>query len=443
MLPHLEIKEADMAGKDIIMLSQEERKRIHIIQKVFEGAIKQVEAADILNLSYRHTNRIVNKVKVRGDKEIAHKLRGKPSNRRATKEIKDKAIKLYRKKYKDFSPTLFAEKLLLKHKIKISDETLRNWLIESGDLKKTRKSRTHRKWRERKGHCGEMVQMDGSHHDWLEGRGDKSVIMGYIDDATNNIFARFYEYEGTIPAMDSFKQYTEKYGLPMSIYLDKHTTYKSTGKPTIEDELNNTEPLSQFERAMKELGVKVIHANSPQAKGRIERLFKTLQDRLVKEMRLEGIKTIKEANKFLESYLPIYNQRFAIKPQKEANLHREIPKDINLDKVLCIKTERLLRNDFTIAHNRKLYQIEDKTKAQKVTVEEKIDGKMIITYKGDSLRFKEITQRPERQNKPQHVFHAKKKYIPPSDHPWRGLSYGKHTDSYMNINKKDLTEVDT
>ena len=377
-----------MAGKDILMVSQEERKRLHLIHKVIEGAIKQVEAAEVIHLSYRHTNRIVNKVRREGDKAIVHKSRGKPSNRRLPEKVKNKIVKLYRDKYKGFGATLFSEKIFEEHRIKISDETLRIWLIESGDIKKTRKGRVHRKWRERKGHFGEMVQMDGSHHDWFEGRGDKSVLMGSIDDATGEAFGRFYEYEGTIPAMDSFKYYTLKYGLPMSIYLDRHTTYKSTGKPTIEDELNNTKPLSEFERAMKELGVEVIHANSPQAKGRIERLFKTLQDRLVKEMRLRGIKTIEQGNKFLEQYLPLYNKRFAVKPQRDENLHREIPEDLNMDKILRIKTERALRNDFTVGHNKKLYQIEDKIRAKKITVEEKIDGTMAITYKGASLRFK-------------------------------------------------------
>lgn len=426
-----------MVGKDIIMLSQEERKRLHVFHKVLEGELKQVEAAEILSLSFRHVNRLVNKIRREGDKAIAHKSRGKPSNRRLPEKQKEKILNLYRERYKGFGPTLFAEKLLLYHETRISDETLRNWLIESGDLKKNRKGRNHRKWRERKSHFGEMVQMDGSHHNWFEERGDKSVLMGYIDDATGEVFGRFYEYEGTIPAMDSFKHYALQYGLPMSIYLDRHTTYKSTGKPTIEDELNNTKPLSEFERAMKELGVKVIHANSPQAKGRIERLFKTLQDRLVKEMRLENIKTIEEANMFLQEYLPLYNKRFAVKPTKEVNLHREIPKTQSLDKVLCIKTERALRNDFTVAHNRKLYQIEDKIRAKKIIVEEKIDGTMAITYKGDCLRFKEITQRPERQKEPKQMI-PRKKYIPPADHPWRRFSYSKHVNRYK---QKELTEL--
>ena len=183
--------------------------------------------------------------------------------------------------------------------------------------------------------------------------------MGYIDDAAGKTFARFYDYEGTIPAMDSFKRYSKKYGLPMSVYLDKHSTYKSTAKPTIEDELNDVEPLSQFERALKELGVEVSHAHSPQAKGRIERLFRTFQDRVVKEMRLRGIRAIEEGNQFLEGYLPLYNRRFSVCPKEKEDFHGPVPKGVDLDAILCVKTERALRNDFTVAHNKKLYQIED------------------------------------------------------------------------------------
>lgn len=431
-----------MAGKDIIMLSQRELKRLHLIRKALEGTLKQVEAADILSLSDRQIRRIIKRVRLEGDGGITHKLRGRPSNRRLPKKIKEKAIKLYRERYKGFGPTLASEKLFEIDRIKINDETLRNWLIESGDWKKVRKGREHRQWRERKHRFGEMIQMDGSHHDWFEGRGSKCVFMGYIDDATGNVFGRFYEYEGTIPAMESFNRYIKKYGIPMGVYLDKHTTYKSTAKPSIEDELNNTGPLSEFERALKELGVEVIHANTPQAKGRVERLFRTLQDRLIKEMRLRGIKTIEEANEFLGQYLSVYNKKFAIKPKEKGNLHREIPKGIKLDKILCIKTERALRNDFTIAHNSKLYQIKDHVRTKKVVVEEKVDGSMEITHKDISLRFEEITERPEpmKEQKNPYIFILRKTNIPPATHPWRRAKFGTHSKSYQQ-DQKDLTGV--
>lgn len=423
-----------MARKDIIMLSHKELKRLHVIQKALDGVLKQVEVAEILSLSDRQIRRLIKKVRIEGDKGIAHKSRGKASNRKFPKKIKDRVIELYREKLKGFGPTLAAEKLSEMEGIEISDETLRLWLIETGDWEKVRKVRAHRQWRERKHYFGEMIQIDGSHHDWFEGRGPKCVLMGYIDDATSRVFGKFYEYEGTIPAMDSFKSYIRKYGIPLRVYLDKHTTYKSPAKPTIEDEIEGTEPLSEFERALKELGVEVKHAHSPQAKGRIERLFKTFQDRVVKEMRLKEIGTIEEANKFLQGYLPEYNRRFTVKPKEEDNLHRNVPKGIKLDDILCIKTERTLRNDFTIAHDGKLYQVMDKTNAKKVMVEERINGTMLIIHEGNRLRFKEITARPEKENKmPRGVSYCgkkpfiliprkRKKYIPPPDHPWRSYN---------------------
>ena len=268
--------------------------------------------------------------------------------------------------------------------------------------------------------------MDGSHHDWFEGRGPRCVFMGYIDDATGRVFGRFYSYEGTMPAMDSFRGYIKRYGLPMSIYLDKHTTYKSPGKPSFQDELNGTKPLSEFERALKELGVQVIHANSPQAKGRIERCFGTLQDRLVKEMRLQGIQDTEEANRFLAYYLPIYNRRFPVKPLGKDNLHRKIPKGLNLDSIFCMKTERALRNDFTVAHNKKLYQIEEKIRASKVVVQDRLDGAVVMTYKEIPLTFREITTRPVKEKKQPLVIKPRKTYTPPKHHAWRNLKFGSH-----------------
>jgi hypothetical protein len=389
---------------------------------VLDEKMRQVEAGKVILLSDRQIRRLVKRVRKEGDEGIKHGLRGKASSRRLPKKVKEKVIRLYRERYKDFGPTLASEKLLELDDIKISKETLRNWLIESGDWEIVRKVREHRQWRERKHYFGEMVQMDGSRHDWFEGRGKECVLMGYIDDATGEVFARFYEYEGTIPAMDSFKGYIKKYGIPASIYLDRHSTYKSTAKPTIEDELNNREPVSEFGRALKELEIELIHAYSPQAKGRIERLFNTFQDRVIKEMRLKGIASIEGGNKFLEKYLPIYNKRFKVKPLEEANLHRKISDGLDIDRILCIKTERVLRNDFTIAHQSKLYQVTEHINAKKVMVMERVDGSMLITYNDRILKFKEIISRPvqEKAVEPK-VFKPKKRkvYIPPNEHPWK------------------------
>lgn len=413
-----------MAEKDIVMVRQKELKRLHIIHKVIEGTLSQKEAGELTSLSERQIRRIVTRIAEEGDAGIVHKSRGKPSKRKLSHKLKERIIDLYRTTYAGFGPTLFTEKLEEIEKIRLSDETVRTWLMEEGEWKKHRKQKAHRQWRERRDHCGEMIQMDGSHHDWFEGRGPKCVFMGYIDDATNRVYGRFYGYEGTIPAMDSFKRYIKKYGIPMSVYLDKHTTYKSPAEPTLEDELNGTEPLSQFGRSVHELGVKLIHAHSPQAKGRVERLFNTLQDRMVKEMRLKGICNIEEANKFLIRYLPVYNRRFAVQPEKEDDLHIK-PEKVDLDTILCIKTERTVRNDRVIQHDKKLYQIENRIAMKKVIVEDRVDGTMRIRYGKFTLSFHEIEKRPEKKQKEEPAFKLRKSYKPSPDHPWRKGISGK------------------
>ena len=414
-----------MAGEDVIMFGQRELKRLHVIRKVLEKVIKREEAAKILSLSYRQVQRCVQRVKVEGDKGIVHKSRGRVSNRRLGDRVRERVIKLYQKRYKGFGPTLASEKLLEREGIEVSDETLRQWLLESGDWRRVRKKRGHREWRERKEHLGEMVQMDGSHHDWFEGRGPKCVLMGYIDDATGQAYGRFYEYEGTMPAMDSFRGYMQRWGIPLSVYLDKHTTYKSPAKPTIEEELEGMEPLSEFERALGELGVEVIHAHSAQAKGRIERLFGTLQDRLVKEMRLRGIKSLAGANQFLGEYWPIYNRKFAVRARGDGDLHRSLPKGLKVDHILCVKAMRALRNDFTVAYNKKFYQIEDQIRAARVKVHERLDGSIVILAKDRSLRYREILTRPVKEKKQPARTGPKKTTIPPRDHYWRNFKFGK------------------
>lgn len=264
-----------------------------------------------------------------------------------------------------------------------------------------------------------------SHHDWLEGRGPECVLMGYIDDATGQGFGRFYEYEGTLPAMDSFRRYIQRYGIPLKVYADKHTTYKSNGKPTLEEELEGIEPLSEFERALKELGVEVIHAHSPQAKGRIERFFGTLQDRLVKEMRLRCIETREEANLFLKEYWPVYNRQFAVGAKEKGDFHRDLPKRLNLDDVLCVKAQRALQNDFTVAYNRKLYQIEDPIRVAKVMVHERVDGSIAIVSRDRFLKFREIVTRPVKEKKQLSRLAPKKTYTPPKNHSWRKFKFGK------------------
>lgn len=380
---------------DIMVMRQLELKRLELIKRTIAKQLTQSEVAKFIGLSLRQVKRIVKKVRIYGDKGIIHKLRGKTSNRRISDTIKAKVLRVYGSRYKDFGATLASEKLAKHEGIKLSRETLRKWIRQEGYEAARRQRRKHRSRRERKEYYGQMVQMDGSHHDWLEGRGPKLVLMGYIDDATNRIYGRFYEYEGTIPALDSFKRYCLKYGVPQSVYLDCHSTYKASARDTwYHDVYGYGTGLSEFERALKELKVEVIHAYSPQAKGRVERLFRTLQDRLVKELRLDNAKTIERANEVLEAYLIEHNRQYLVEPARNANLHRRAPSAQELDNMLCKKQEHPLRKDFTVVHDRKLYQIDEWTSVNRIEVREHVDGSMRMMGRGRSLKFKAIADRP-------------------------------------------------
>jgi hypothetical protein len=374
-----------MVGEDTVTMSVKELRRGHVIRQAMGKPITQGKAGALLGLTPRHVRRLLQRVRQEGERGLVHRGRGKPSNRRIAGSVKTKVLRLYETRYGDFGPTLAAEKLAERHGITLSDETLRLWLRARGIDHFTRRKRPHRAWRERRGHRGELVQLDGSHHDWFEGRGPRCVLMAYIDDASSRVFARFYEDEGTIPAMDSCRRYVTRYGLPLAIYADQHTTYQSPAEPTVDEQLAGVEPTSQFGRALRELGVELIPAHSPQAKGRVERLCKTFQDRLIKEMRLAGIVTLEAANRFLEGYLPIYNRRWAVPPAHAADLHRPTPTGRERDRILCLKTTRCLRNDFTIAHQGQLYQIHDTVRATHVQVEERLDGTVRIRHHGRSL----------------------------------------------------------
>ncbi len=414
-----------MAEGDGIMVRQKELKRLHVIHKVIEGTLTQRDAAELVSLCERQIRRMVKRIREEGDAGIRHRARGKPSNRKVSKKLKERIVHLYRTTYPDFGPTLFSEKLEERNRISISRETARRWLVEEGLWKTHRRRKIHRLWRERKEYYGEMLQMDGSHHDWFEGRGPHCVLMAYIDDATSKVWGRFYEYEGTIPAMDSFMQYITTYGIPMSIYFDKHTTYKSPSKGDEE-----VEPKSQFGRALAELGVRMRHAHSPQAKGRIERLFKTLQDRLVKEMRLRGIGTLPAANRFLASYLPGYNRRFSMPAKHTEDLHR--PVTVALETILCIKNERAVKQDHTIKYNGRLYQIDDRIHAKNVVVEELIDGTMRIRHKEVLLSFHEIAERPATEQERPYIPRGKG-HRPPRDHVWQPPWFRKEHRSVRDV----------
>jgi len=408
-----------MVREDRVIMSVKELRRVHVIRQTMEKKLTQVKAGTLLGLTPRHIRRLIERVAQAGDQGLAHRGRGKPSNRQIPEKVQTKALTLYAQRYGDFGPTLAAEKLAERHGITISAETVRGWLLAKGVTHFQRRKRPHRAWRERKAHVGELLQLDGSHHDWLEGRGPRCVRMAYIDDASSRVLARFYEYEGTIPAMDSFQRYVTRYGIPLAVYADRHTTYQSPAKPTVEEQLAGREPLSQFGRALSGLGVELIPAHSPQAKGRVERLFKTVHDRLVKELRLAGVSTLEAANRFLDGYLPTYNRRFSVQPAQPADLHRPRPASRELDRSLCIKTTRCLRKDFTIAHQRGLYQIHDTIRASHVLVEERVDGTMQITHQGRPLGVHAITSRPMKAGEAKMVHQPRCPVAPRPDHPWR------------------------
>jgi len=383
-----------MRNKDIFIMNQREIRRLYVIKKLLAKELKQAEASEMLGLSERQIRRMIRRVEANGDGGVIHQSRGVASKQKIENSVKQNILRIYRKKYWDFGATLASEKLEEIERIRISKETLRKWLLDEGLKQKERKRKKHRQRRERKSCYGQMVQVDGSHHDWLE-NGTEQVLMGYIDDATNKVFARFYTYEGVIPAMESLQVYIRKNGKPQSVYVDKHQTYRSHDRDRWRAMTFGEESLSQFERGCKELEITVIHAHSPQAKGRVERLFRTLQDRLVKELRLAGVRTIEEANKFLEQYLKVHNRRFIVEPRSKADVHERMPYQ-RVKEALSKKTPRRVRNDFTIAHDKALYQIKQYTPDKNVLVKERINGRLEIWDKRKRLKYRKIASSKNR-----------------------------------------------
>ncbi|MFC1643511.1 ISNCY family transposase [Chlamydiota bacterium] len=420
--------------KGIIKMSTEEARRVGIIQQVTGRIINQQKAAELIGVTDRQVRRLIKRYKEEGIQGVVHRSRGMPGNRGISCEVKEQIVDICKEKYYDFGPTFAAEKLYEIEGNKIDHETLRKWLLPTvGSSYWRRKKRPHKQRRERKAHNGEMVQMDGSHHDWLEDRGPRVVLMGYIDDATNTVYAKFYEYEGTEPAFDGLWGYIERHGIPQIVYLDNHTTYKSPKGQTIHEELLNKKSLSQFERAMEELGVRVIHAGSPEAKGRVERLFRTFQDRLVKELRLAGICTLEAANTFLEGYLAKHNKKFSRVARCAGDLHIAVPSEERLARILCIKENRKIQKDSTIRYKKRIYLLMKSAWRcmKQVTVEERLDGSVHICYGSEYLEYKEIEpsiRLDVKEVQPVRKDTRKKKGLktPSKNHPWRQRMYSNY-----------------
>jgi len=279
----------------VIALSTRERKRLELLSRVKDGVLKLVKAAELVGLSYRQMKRVWKRSRDEGDAGLAHRGRGRASNRRRDAGFRKRVLARYAKQYPDFGPTLASE-YLAQEALPVDHETLRRWLLEAGLWRKQRRRQKHRQRRERRAHCGELIQMDGSHHDWFEGRRGWAVLMVMIDDATNRTYARFYEAEDTRAALDILGRYARRYGLPQALYVDHDSIYECTREARMDEELRGAGPQTQFARAMQVLAVDLIPANSPQAKGRVERRHGVFQDRLVKALRLLKISTVETAN---------------------------------------------------------------------------------------------------------------------------------------------------
>jgi transposase len=364
--------------EDSITLSYKERKQIPVLEQLIRSEVSQQVASQLLNLSTRQVRRRVKKYLKGGVRELAHKNRGRPSKRRVPNHKREQIIKLYREKYSDFGPTFASEKLKEEDGVLIKPETLRLLLIKEKLWIKKRKRLPHKSWRPPKEFCGELVQLDGSDHDWFEGRGSRCTLLGFIDDATNKVFLEFSKSESHESLMTATKHYCLINGKPLAFYVDRGKVFK------VNVHNQDNEFKTQYERALAELDIKISHAYSPAAKGRIERLFETLQDRLVKEMRLKCISDIRSANQYLQNeYICKHNRRFARMPAQACNLHRAIS-SIELDNALCLKETRRISNDFTIRYKNRLIQLK---KAQNAVVRPKEEVQIWENFEGKITLF--------------------------------------------------------
>lgn len=418
---------------DHIILTPEEQYKFDVITKVLQKQIKSGQAAKLLGISTRQVRRLKTAVKRDGQRATVHRLKNKPSNRAFPSTLKQKALYVIKTHYSDFKPGLATEKLQELHGFTIASQTVRVWMQEAGFWKTRKQKKTrYRSWRPRKEYFGEMQQFDGSYHHWFEkrycdenGEPIEVCLLTSIDDATGKITkAQFTTNEGVVAVLTFWKRYIEEIGKPISIYLDRFSTYKINHKAAVD----NSELMTQFERAMKDLAVQLITAHSPQAKGRVERLFETLQDRLVKEMRLAGISNPDKGNTFLEEiFISKFNERFAIPPEKEGNVHRPLTKidKQNLNRILSIQSTRKINNDFTIQFKNNWYQLAEiqpiTVRARDtVLVEEWLDEAVHFSFREKHLNFTVLPERPRRVKKQPVILTTHRlNWKPPANHPWR------------------------
>ena len=412
--------------QELFTMTQKELSRHAVIENLIDNKLNGTEAAKQLNLSVRQVRRIKNAVKQYGSTGIIHGNRGRESNRKISDKKIDDIEKIMRQKYYDFGPKFAAEKLQEIHKIQISGEKLRQMMIEwkLWRQKLRKENKKYHCWRERKDNYGEMQQFDGSYFVWFGA--EESCLLLSVDDATGKITHAKFDYnEGRISVFKFWLEYIDENDIPSSIYLDKFSTYKVNHKNAVDNE----DMITQFQRAANQAGIKLITANSPQAKGRVERMNKTLQDRLVKELRLAGITTIDKANEFLQEYIPKFNAQFAVVPHRKANLHKTVSQLLKdkLPQIFSIQNIRKVYNDYTVRFENQYFQLNKEQpitvyKKDSVIVEQHINGEIKINFKGHYLNYVLLPERPEKiinVRLPALTRRKQSHYKPPADHPWR------------------------
>lgn len=408
--------------------------RLKVIHQVLQHKLTWPHAAAQLARSVRQIGRLCARVRTEGHQGIVHRLRNRPSNHRLPAGRLAKALELVKTHYPDFGPTFATEKLRSRHRLILSTSTLRRGMVAAGIWRPRPVRIPHRAWRPRRACVGELVQLDGSDHAWFEGRGPRCVLLSYVDDATSRgLYGEFVAVEDTGTLLRTTKAYLGRYGRPVAFYVDKDSIYRVNRHATIEEQLQDTASLTQFTRAMQELGIEVIPANSPQAKGRVERSFDTHQDRLVKELRLAKISDREPATRFLcTRYFPTHNRRYAVEPASPTDAHRPLLPTHDLDAILSIQTTRTVERDFTVRLQNRFFQLGPEQPVRlrpgdPVLIEQRLDGTVHVRRKGRYLAFQPIAKPAPR---PHHVaartpqpLRRPPPYCPPRTHPWKDPSY--------------------
>ncbi len=375
----------------LITMSQKELHRLEVVQKIHDRRLSVVQAAELLGLSRSQVHRLLQAYDCAGAVGLISKKRQQPSNRRHSEDFRNAALDLIRERYLDFGPTLAREKLIELHHICVSKETLRQWMCEAG-IWVSRRERKQRVFqpRGRRDCLGELVQIDGSHHWWFENRGPKCALLVYIDDATGKLLhLRFAGSENTFDYLHATKAYLQQWGKPLAFYSDKHGVFRSPHA----SEKDRTSGLTQFGRALYELNIDIICANTPQAKGRVERANQTLQDRLVKELRLRNINTIEAANLYTPEFIADFNNRFGKDPRNPKDMHRPLGAHESLDGAMCRKEVRTLSQSLTLRYDKVLFILNPTEQAtslagKKVIVCDYPDGRLEIMHESFSLSYR-------------------------------------------------------